>query len=51
MDKQKREILLKVYLVYCIMVLLGLIILGRVIYIQVAEGDYWREKAEKFSLR
>ncbi len=51
MDKQKREILLKVYLVYGIMVLLGLIILGRVIYIQVAEGDYWREKAEKFSLQ
>ncbi|MDD3744501.1 MAG: peptidoglycan glycosyltransferase, partial [Lentimicrobiaceae bacterium] len=51
MDKQKREILLKVYLVYGIMVLLGLTILGRVIYIQVAEGEYWKEKALKFSLR
>lgn len=51
MDKQKREILLRVYLVYGFMVLTGLVIIGKVIYIQVVEGDYWREKAEKFSLR
>jgi cell division protein FtsI (penicillin-binding protein 3) len=47
----KGEILKKVYLVYFVMVVLGLSILGKAAYIQFVEGDEWREKAKKLSIR
>ena len=45
MDNNKREILKKVYLVYFVMVAVGLAIIGKAAYIQFVEGDKWREKA------
>jgi len=51
MESNKREILKKVYLVYIVMVLVGLAILGKVVFIQVIEGDEWREKSKKLSIR
>lgn len=47
----KREILSKVYLVYFVMVAIGLAILGKAAYIQLVEGDEWREKAKKLSIK
>lgn len=47
----KGEILKKVYLVYFVMVVLGLSIIGKAAYIQFVEGDEWREKAKKLSIR
>lgn len=47
----KGEILKKVYLVYFVMVALGLSILGKAAYIQFVEGDEWKEKAKKLSLK
>ena len=47
----KGEILKRVYLVYFVMVVLGLSILGKAAYIQFVEGDKWREQAKKLSLR
>lgn len=51
MDNNKREILKKVYLVYFVMVAVGLAIIGKAAYIQFVEGDKWREKAEKETIR
>jgi cell division protein FtsI (penicillin-binding protein 3) len=51
MDSNKGEILKRVYLVYFIMVLLGLAVIGKAAYIYFAEGEMWREKAEKATIR
>lgn len=51
MDSNKRDILRKVYLVYMVMAVLGIGIIARVLYIQLVEGDEWREKAKKLGVR
>lgn len=51
MDSNKREILKKVYLVYFVMVAVGLAVLGKAAYIQIVEGEKWREKAKKETIR
>lgn len=43
----KRDILWRVYLCFLCIVLFSLIIIGRVIYIQYAEGDYWIAQAKQ----
>ena len=47
----KGEILKRVYLVYFVMVVLGLSILGKAAYIQFVEGDKWKEQAKKLSIK
>lgn len=47
----KKDILWRIYLIYLGMFLFGLAIIGRIIYIQFAEGDMWKEKARKISLK
>ena len=47
----KGEILKRVYLVYFVMVVLGLSILGKAAYIQFVEGDKWKEQAKRLSLK
>ncbi|MFH1121438.1 MAG: penicillin-binding protein [Bacteroidota bacterium] len=51
MDTNKRDILRKVYLVYLAMAMLGIGIVAKVLYIQVVEGDEWREKAKKLGVK
>ncbi len=51
MDSNKRDILKKVYMVYVIMALVGVAIVAKVFYIQVVEGDKWREQAKKLTIR
>lgn len=50
MDSNKNNILRKVYLVYLAMALLGLGVIAKVLYIQLMEGEKWREKAKKLSI-
>jgi len=47
----KNETLGRVYLIYVVMLLFGIAVVGRIIYIQVAEREELLEYAEKFSTR
>jgi cell division protein FtsI (penicillin-binding protein 3) len=47
----KKDILLRVAIVYIIFLLLGLLIIGRVFYLQVFEKSEWMEKANTFALK
>ncbi len=49
--ESRKDILWRVYVVYAFIFLFSLAILGKIIYIQFVEGDMWREKADKLSLR
>jgi cell division protein FtsI (penicillin-binding protein 3) len=51
MDSNKSDILKKVYVVYLAMALLGIAIVAKVFYIQVVEGDQWREQAKKLTIK
>lgn len=50
MDERK-QIIQRTYLVYFTMVIFGLSILMRAIYIQTIEGEHWREQAKNATLR
>ncbi len=49
--ENRKDILWRVYLVYAFMFLFALAIFGRIAYIQFVQGDMWKEKAKKLSLR
>lgn len=48
---QRKTILTRVYLVYGALLLVGIAIFGKILYIQFVEGDMWKEKAKKISLK
>ncbi len=50
MDSRK-SILARVYIVYGFMFAISLAILGKILYIQLVEGEMWKAKAEKLSLK
>ena len=50
MDPRK-SILTRVYLVYGFMFIISLAIMGRILYIQLVEGEMWKAKAKKLSLK
>lgn len=47
----KKDILWRVGVVYFTFLAFGLVIIGRVIYLQIAEGKIWKEKAQKLTVR
>ncbi|WP_321295678.1 penicillin-binding protein [Marinifilum fragile] len=47
----KKDIIWRVGLVYAVVMLFALMIVGRVVTLQLFEGDYWRGKAQKISQR
>lgn len=47
---KKREILLRAYLGFAFIFLLGLAIIGRAFYIQTVEGDYYRSLADSLTI-
>ncbi len=49
--EDRSDILWRIRLVYFLMAFFGLFIIGKVLYIQLAEGDQWREKARRTSTR
>ncbi len=51
MDDNKRDILKRIYLVYFVLVATGLAIIGKAAYIQFVEGDEWREKGNKVTIK
>jgi cell division protein FtsI (penicillin-binding protein 3) len=50
MDSRK-SILTRAYLVYGFMFVISLAIIGKILYIQLVEGEMWKAKAEKLSLK
>lgn len=46
----KKDILWRVYLVFLCIILLGFAILGKTVYIQVAEGGYWKKMSDSLHL-
>ena len=51
MSDQRNDILRKVYIVYFFVALLGCAIIGKAIYIQVFEGEMWREQGKVMNLK
>lgn len=51
MSSEKNDILRNVYIVYFAVVLVGLSIIGKAVYIQMFEGDMWREKGKVMNLK
>ncbi|MGN6533109.1 MAG: penicillin-binding protein [Ginsengibacter sp.] len=47
----KKDILWRVHLSFLIMIILGVVVLGRAIYIQRVQGDYWKSMANKQHLK
>ncbi len=47
----KSDILWRMRLIYFAMAIFGLFILGRVVYIQLVEGDQWKERARTTTMR
>jgi len=47
----KREILRRVTVIYLSFLLLGLVIVGRILYLQVFEKEKWMEQANSYSLK
>ncbi len=50
MDSRK-SIITRVYLVYGFMFVISIAIIGKILYIQLVEGEMWKAKAEKLSLK
>ncbi len=47
----RKSILARVYLVYGFMFVISLAIIGKILYIQLVEGEMWKAKAAKLSLK
>ncbi len=47
----KKDILWRVYLCFLIMIIIGILILGKVIYIQTVEGKYWKSMDDSLHLK
>lgn len=47
----KKEIVWRVGVVYAFMLILGLVILAKVLYLQIIEGNKWKEKAQSLTLK
>ncbi len=48
---ERNDILIRMRQVYFLMVLGGLMIIGKVVYIQFAEGDHWRQLAREKTMQ
>lgn len=51
MSSEKNDILRNVYIVYFAVVLIGLGIIGKAVYIQMIEGEMWLEKGKVMNLK
>jgi cell division protein FtsI (penicillin-binding protein 3) len=47
----KKDILWRVSIVYIAMLIFAVLIFGKILYIQLVEGNYWKEKANVVTLR
>jgi len=46
----KKDILRRIYLVYFLICLFGIAVLGKVLVIDLVEGEYWREQAQQSTI-
>ncbi len=51
MGETKKDILLRVYLVYIFMCMFGVAILVRIWHLQYVEGDFWKARADSLTTR
>lgn len=51
MKEIKNDILWRIYIVYAIAVLFAIAVIGRIIYIQVFEGEKWRTQAKELTTK
>ncbi len=51
MENTQSDILWRIRLVYAAIALFALIIMGRVLYIQIVEGDHWKDIASNATMR
>ncbi len=49
--EQKRDIMWRMHLVYFLMALLGLLVFGKVAFLQFVQGDHWRDQARKTTMQ
>ncbi len=49
--EQKSDILWRIRLTYFIMAVIAMVIIGKVLYIQLVEGEYWKERSRSSSMR
>lgn len=49
--EERKDILRRVYIVYVLCFVFALAVIGRVCYIQFAQGEYWKEQASSFTVR
>ena len=47
----KRDIIWRVGVIYLMVLLFAFVIIGRVLYLQVIEGEKWKNKSNKVSLK
>ncbi|MBK7964841.1 MAG: hypothetical protein IPK10_05855 [Bacteroidetes bacterium] len=50
MAEKKNDILRRSYLVFAGFLIFGMAIIGRIGYLQIVEGEYWKKKAEFLTL-
>lgn len=46
----KKDILIRMYLMYALVCLFGLAIIGQIVRLQFVEGEKWKSKSEKFTM-
>jgi len=49
--ESRKSILTRIYLVYGFVFVISFAIIGKILYIQLVEGEMWKAKAEKLSLK
>ncbi|MDD4031620.1 MAG: penicillin-binding protein [Bacteroidales bacterium] len=47
----KKNMMVRIGIVYLMILLLGVAILAKIVYLQVVEGEYWRGQAQKSTLK
>ena len=47
----KKDIIWRVGLVYLVVLFFGLLIIGKILYLQFFDGNKWKEKANKLTIK
>lgn len=50
-EAQKKKVLQRIYLIYALVFLFALTVIGRLLYLQIAKGEYYRAVARELTLK
>lgn len=50
MSDTRKEIIIRIYLVFLFLCLFGVAIIGKVLHLQLVEGDFWKGRADSLTL-